>query len=154
MAYIYFDPKYKMMSFALVHHFPSVIRINCPFTYHLFYRILSGTFHVLFGRVNGTRVALTVLSQIPFVNFESLCIFLTKHIKEIFNKFVAKTHNLCYVTTITKLIYSSLCNQLDLISKCKIIAYFNHKKMNNFAITFQPISVADLLTLKVTNLEI
>ena len=92
MAYIYFDPKYKMMSFALVHNFPQLIGINWPFTYHLFYHILSGTFRVPLGRVNVTRVALTVLSQIAFANVESLCIFLTVHIKEIFNKFVAKTH--------------------------------------------------------------
>ena len=92
MAYIYFDPKYKMMSFALVHNFPSLIGINCPFTYHLFYHILSGTFRVPLGRVNVTKVALTVLRQIAFAHFEPLCIFLTVHIKEIFNKFVAKTH--------------------------------------------------------------
>ena len=92
MAYIYFDPKYKMMSFALVHNFPSISGINCPFTYHLFYHILSGTFRVPLGRVNVTRVALTVLSQIAFANFEPLCIFLAVHIKEIFNKFVAKTY--------------------------------------------------------------
>ena len=92
MAYIYFDPKYKMMSFALVHNFPSISGINCPFTYHLFYHILSGTFRVPLGRVNMTRVALTVLSQKAFAKFESLCIFLTVNIKEIFNKFVAKIH--------------------------------------------------------------
>ena len=55
-----------------------------------------------------TRVALTVLSQIAFTNFESLRIFLTVHNKEIFNKFVATTHNISYVITTTKLIYSFL----------------------------------------------
>ena len=94
MAYIYFDPKYKMLSFALVHNFSSVIGINCPFTYHLFYHILSATFGAPLGRVNVTRVALIVLSQIVFENFDSLCILLKVHNKEIFNKFVATTHNI------------------------------------------------------------
>ena len=96
MAYIYFDLKYKMMFFALVHNFPSLIGINCPFTYQSFYHILSGTFRIPLGRVNVTMVALIVLSQVAFANFESLCIFLTVHIKEIFNKFVAKIHILSH----------------------------------------------------------
>ena len=55
-----------------------------------------------------TRVVLTVLSPIASANLESLRIFLTVHNKEIFNKFVATTHNISYVITTTKLIYSFL----------------------------------------------
>ena len=55
-----------------------------------------------------TRVALAVLSQIAFENFESLCIFMAVHNKEIFNKFVATTRNISCVITTTELIYSSL----------------------------------------------
>ena len=97
-----------MMSFALVHSFYSVTERNCRFTYHLFYHILSVTLRAPLEGVNMTRVALTVLSQIAFANYNSLCIFLTIHNKEISIKFVATTQNIRYVKTPTKLIYSSL----------------------------------------------
>ena len=97
MSYIYFDPKYKIISFALVHNFPSVIGLKCPLRYHLFDDILSATFYAPLGRVNMARVALTVLRWIAFANFDSLCIVLTVHNKETFNKFVVTTHNLSYV---------------------------------------------------------
>ena len=74
MPYIYFDLKYKMMSFALVHNFLSVIGLKCPFRYHLFDHILSTTFRAPLGRVNMTSVALIILRY--------LCIFLTVHKKE------------------------------------------------------------------------
>ena len=96
-----------------------------------------------------TRVALTVLSQIAFANFESLRIFLTVNNKEIFNKFVATTHNINNQINIFFFTYLVRLNM-----KTQKIACFTDKKMNNFAITFSPISVADLLTLKVANLEI
>ena len=89
MPYIYLDPRYKMMSFALVHNFPSVTELLCPFTYHLFYHSLSATFLVLPGRVNMTRVAFAILNQTAFANFDPLCMFLTAHYKQIFNKFIA-----------------------------------------------------------------
>ena len=85
------------MSLALVHNFPAVTRLICPIICHLFYHILFATFRALLGNVNMTRVALTILSQIAFPNFDSLCIFLTVHNKEIFNKFVATTYNISYV---------------------------------------------------------
>ena len=72
------------MLFALVHHFPSVIELICPLAYHFFHNILSGTFHALPGRVNMTRLAITIL--IAFANFDSLSIFLTAYNKQIFNK--------------------------------------------------------------------
>ena len=107
MAYIFFDPKYKMMSFALAHIFPSVIGINCPLTCHLFYHILSATSRAPLRTVNVTRVELIILSQLAFESLDSLCIFLKVPNKEMFNKFVATAH-MRYVITATKLIYSSL----------------------------------------------
>ena len=51
------------MSFALVHNFPPVTWLKCPFRYHLFDHILSAIFPAPLGRVNMTRVALTVLDS-------------------------------------------------------------------------------------------
>ena len=120
-----------------------------PFPYHLFYHILCATFRFLLRRVNITRVALTVLSHVAFANLESLCIFLTVHNKEFFNKFVATTHDINNQINIFFFMYSFRLNM-----KTQKKSLFHRYKMNNFAITFSPISVADLLPLKVTNLEI
>ena len=140
MSYICLDPKYKLMSFALVHNFLSVIGQMCPLTYHFFHNILSTTFHILFGRVNMTRVAFPILSHIAFENFDSLCIFLTTHNKQNFNKFIATAHNISYAIT-TKLIYSSRFGILDLRNRVtkRII------KLRMFMQTFQMMLKKDLI---------
>ena len=73
----------------------TVIALISPFTYHLLYHIVSATFRAPLERVNMIRVALAILSQIAFVNSDTLYIFLTAHNKEVLNKYIATTrHNI------------------------------------------------------------
>ena len=90
MPYIYLGPQDKIMSFALVHH-----NSHCAnFSFHIPFT-LSHCLRNPLERVNMTRVALTILSRIAFVNFDTLYIFLATHNKEVLNKYIATTrHNI------------------------------------------------------------